>query len=126
MDMSSFAAAGFIRPDHLTGTERVVIKAIEKGQFKPVAVLGDARKLGLNGTTIATLIRAFGKDSDGWINKTIEIRPGTTTFNGASKATVLVSVPPSAPRPPVQSVAQSPAGNGPQQRDDMGGDDIPF
>jgi hypothetical protein len=93
MDMSSYASAGvFIKPDHLHGPERVTITGVEQGQFKPVAVLKDGRKLGLNGTTVGVLIRAFGSESGNWIGKTIEIAPGTTTFNGATKPTVIVRV----------------------------------
>jgi hypothetical protein len=91
-DMSRYASAGFVKLDDLAdGPVQKVITKIGEGQWeKPVATFEDGSKLSLNGTNVATLIRAFGKNDADWIGKRIELYAGTVRFNGKDTDSVLV------------------------------------
>jgi hypothetical protein len=92
MDMSKYASSAFIRVDDLEhGPEQKQIIEIEEGRYdKPVATFEDGSKLSLNGTNVGTLIRAFGKNDEDWINKKVELYAGTLRYNGNDNPAVLV------------------------------------
>src|SRR5262245_5182397 len=84
MDMSKYASAAFIKPVDLEGGPQIKkISAIEEGKFgKPNLIFDDGTLLSLNGTNVNTLMRAFGWDSEDWIDQQIELRAGTLKYNG--------------------------------------------
>jgi hypothetical protein len=91
MDMTRYASSGFINLENLKGPEQKTIKAIEEGNYgKPDLIFDDGTRLSLNKTNVGTLIRAFGKDDKDWIDKRVEIYPGTLRYNGADNPAVLV------------------------------------
>jgi hypothetical protein len=88
MDMTRFASSRFIKLDDLAdGPLLKIIKEIGEGKFeKPVAVFTDGTRASLNGTSVATLIAAFGADDSDWIGREVEVSAGTV----ADKAALLV------------------------------------
>jgi hypothetical protein len=94
MDMSKFANSSFIKVDDqdlAKGPLQKVIAKIEEGQWeKPIVTFDDGTKLSLNGTNVATLIRAFGPNAKDWIKKKIELYLGTIHYNGNDNPAVLV------------------------------------
>jgi hypothetical protein len=116
--MSKYAGPIFIKIDDLAaGPQRKTIANIEEGQFnKPVATFTDGTKLSLNTTNVRTLMRTFGDNSRDCIGQAIELYGGTTRYQGADQASVLVK--------PLTSQA---AARKPQPDSDDGmSDEMPF
>jgi hypothetical protein len=109
MDMSRYASSGFIKLENLKGPEQKTIKTIEEGNYdKPDLIFDDRTRLSLNKTNVSTLIRAFGKDDKDWIDKRIEVYPGTLRYNGADNPSVLIRplTPPTAAKDKPQPVRE--------------------
>src|SRR5215831_4601389 len=109
MHMTKYAASTFIKVDALAGGSlRKTITDVEEGKFdKPVATFEDGSKLSLNKTNVRTLIRAFGDDSNDWIDRPVELYAGTVSDkNGEPMPSVLVR-----PIPPLAAAKAIP---GPQ------------
>lgn len=117
MDMSGYAGSSFIRVEDLAdGPQRKRLVSIEPGRFdKPVAKFDDGSQLSLNATNVKTLLKAYGPNSDDWIDMEVELYAGTTKYNGEDHASVLVR--PISPPPAVKRT--------PQPRPSLD-DEIPF
>jgi hypothetical protein len=55
-----------------------------------VLVFDDGTKLALNRTNVKTLIGAFGRDSDAWLGRDVELYGGQTHYQGKAFDSVLV------------------------------------
>jgi hypothetical protein len=124
MDMVKYTGSAFLKVgDVKEAPRRVIIDAIEIGKFdKPNVILDDGTKLSLNATNTRALVAAYGKDSNGWINKEIELFAGEIEYQGAPKAVILVR--PISP-PTKTNGAAAPKDPGPDKSSDMD-DEIPF
>jgi hypothetical protein len=113
MDVSRYLKPAFIRYQDVVGaprTERIV--AVQDGNFDCLDLKfesGDS--LSLNQTNLKTLVLAYGKDTDNWIDKDLELYGGETQFNGEVKQSVLIK-----PISPSKSLDVKPSPD----------DDIPF
>jgi hypothetical protein len=78
MDMTKFASQRFIKLEDLAdGPLYKTIEQITEGKFdKPVAVFHDNSRASVNGTSVTSLIGAFGKDHENWLGREIEIYAG--------------------------------------------------
>jgi hypothetical protein len=92
MLMKQYAATSFIGlEDVANGPRRDVIIGVSMGNFdRPVLELRSGDRFSANKTNVRALVKAYGDDSDGWINKVIELYAGETTYNGEKQNSVLV------------------------------------
>jgi hypothetical protein len=92
MDMTKYSSPTYIKVDNLRdGPLHLQIAAINEGKYdKPDAVFETGEMLSLNGTNVGILIRAYGRKSEGWIGKEVELAPGTVKFNGEPQEVVIV------------------------------------
>jgi hypothetical protein len=101
MDMSQYKGSAFIKvKDVKDGPLVRKIVRVEEGRFeKPDLCFDDGSVLSLNATNVGILCRAYGDDSDDWIDQVVELRLGTITYKGTENEAVLVK--------PVSTVAVS-------------------
>jgi hypothetical protein len=119
MDMRSYMGTTFIKPKDVPTPRQDQIVDISIGNYdKPVATLKGGGKLSLNATNCSVLGRAYGPDSDDWVDKTIELYVGQVEFKGEMQDSVLVR--------PISPPVPQEQGRQPQDgRDDLA-DEIPF
>ena len=100
MDMRKFSGDHFIKLDDVRdGPLHEVIAAVKLGKYdKPDLVFESGDLLSLNATNNKALIRAYGRNSDDWIGKEIDLLQGEIPFNNEMKETVIVQ-PVSPPQP---------------------------
>jgi hypothetical protein len=112
-DVGSLYAGTYVKADDLSGnTYSATVTAVERveipeddGSTRPKAAVtlqGWPAKLLLNKTNFETIAAAYGRQSAGWLGKTIEVYPDTTLFGGRSVPCVRVRVP--RPAAPVSAV----------------------
>jgi hypothetical protein len=84
MLMKKYAGEYFLKvADVKDGPIRETIAGVREGKFKkPDLIFESGSILSVNPTNVATLIRAYGDESDGWINKEIELSLGEVEFEG--------------------------------------------
>src|SRR4051812_13619857 len=79
----------------ISGVERVEIPETD-GSVRPkaaVALQGWQAKLLLNKTNFEAIAASYGRQSAGWVGKTLEVYPDTTSFSGRTVPCVRVRVP---------------------------------
>lgn len=125
MDMSGFIdQGGFLKVEHLAdGPRRAVIASVRPGKFeRPDCQFQDDTILSLNATNVRLLANAWGTESGDWVGKEVELYVGKTTYQGASRDSVLVK--PISPPIPLHErtkpAPRPPAGRAPMD------DEIPF
>jgi hypothetical protein len=111
--MRKFSGSGFIKIDHVRdGPLSETIARIVPGKYdKANAVFVSGGVLALNATSVAVLIRAYGANSDDWINKTIELYAGEIEYQGEPVPAVRVR-PISPPLKPAEQTALPPSDGG--------------
>ncbi|WFU37595.1 hypothetical protein QA640_24315 [Bradyrhizobium sp. CB82] len=125
MDMKKYAGGQFIKVDDVRdGPLQMQIAQIRDGKFdKPEAVFATGEVLGLNTTNCRALVRAYGRNSDEWVGKVIELSLGAVDFQGKPTDSVIVK-PISPPISPAEKVAAAKAMKA-SDRNDMD-DEIPY
>jgi hypothetical protein len=126
MDMSKFGGDQYLKVEDVraSGPVRVTIEAVKDGAFdKPVALLSDGSTVQLNVSNVRTFIRVWGKNSEDWLNREIELAIDQVDYRGEPTDTIVIrplsaAIPVSARKTP-PAATMSPAG-GPID------DDIPF
>jgi hypothetical protein len=113
MDMSNRFGSPFLKASDLSSARtRVTITEISDElmgnprERKTVAYFLELEKgLVLNKTNGKTLLTAFGKNSDDWLNKVIElvVKPGQSP-QGEEMDVIRIEVPPQLPRPQPRDV----------------------
>ncbi len=124
MDMSRYSSSLFLKVDDVRDKpRRAVITQVEPdGKFdKPNLRFSDGTLLSCNGTNCANLIKAYGDESDDWLNQEIELFVGQVQFNGKTQESVLVKP----ISPPRQKKARKRKPDDFAAADDMD-DEIPF
>jgi hypothetical protein len=124
MDMSKYAGSKFLRVADVRehGPFKVKIVGVEIGEYdKPDITFDDGSRLSCNATNCGLLIRAYGAESDDWLNKQLELYVGEVDYKGQPTETILVKPisPPLEKKTPVK----------PNKRGNAGGDlddEIPF
>jgi hypothetical protein len=127
MDMRKYST-DFIKPDHVRDhpLQAVIINVfISEKTNRPVLDLESGEQFTVNATNSRALCKAFGNDSDGWINQTIELSLGTyrdwSSASHQEKETVVV-----------KAISSREGTNGGQRTDPAlpappaDGDEIPF
>jgi hypothetical protein len=92
MDMRKFSSGRFYRlEDVRDGPVTEAIAAVKMGKYdKPDLVFESGSMLSLNATNNAALVRAYGPNSDDWIEKEIELFQGEIEYQGKAQDAVLV------------------------------------
>ena len=93
MNMREYAGDFFLKVDDLSGSgpKKVTIDSVADGSFgKPVAKFTDGSLLSINATNAKTLIRAYGEESDDWVDQVVELYIGQTQFKGQPTDSILV------------------------------------
>jgi hypothetical protein len=110
MDMSEFAGSRFLKVQDVKGGPiRARIVRVDLGKYnKPNIHLDDGNILSGNATNVRALCRAYGSDSEGWIDHEIELTLGTIEYQGEDQEAIIVN--PIAPslKPKAEGAAKLP------------------
>lgn len=93
MDMSKYVGNVFLKVDDIkaSGPIRVKITDVSEGRFgKPDLTFDDGTRLSCNTTNGRVLARAYGMESDDWIDKQVELVVGEIEYDGKMNEAVLV------------------------------------
>jgi hypothetical protein len=93
MDMTKFGGDQYLKVEDIraSGPVRATIEAIKDGPFdKPVASLSDGSALQLNVSNTRTLIRTWGKNSEDWLGREIELEIDQVDFKGEPTDSIVV------------------------------------
>ena len=92
MDMSKFSGENFVKVNDVRdGPIEGKIAGVREGKYgKPDLILESGDVLSLNVTNNKTLIRAYGRNSDDWVGKEVELFLGTIPYNGTDNDAALV------------------------------------
>jgi hypothetical protein len=93
MDMRQFSGSSFYKVADVkkNGPVQEKIAGVAVGKFdKPDLVFESGSKLSLNATNTKTLIRAYGTDSEDWIDQTVELFEGEIEYQGKMQEAVLL------------------------------------
>ena len=92
MDMSKYSGTVFIKIDDVREKPlQLRIAGVLVGKYdKPDLVFETGERFSVNATNNRVLVRAFGADSEDWIDRTVELYEGTGEFNGEIKPMVCV------------------------------------
>lgn len=93
VDASKYAGTRFIKLEDVeNGPFTLTIMAVEEdSKFDKLnLVLDDGRKFSVNKTNCGTLVRAFGKDTNNWIDREVEFYRGPLHYQGNERDGVLV------------------------------------
>ena len=91
INMKKYAGETFLKvTDVRDGPLQMQIAVIREGKFeKPELVFETGDILSLNATNTKTLMRAFGKDSDAWVGKEVELYLGEVEYQNRMQEAVL-------------------------------------
>ena len=92
MDMTKFSGENFVKvADVRGGPIQVQIAAVRLGQYgKPDLIFETGDLLCVNATNNRTLVRSYGRHSDDWLGKKIELFLGELEYNGEKRPAVLI------------------------------------
>ena len=127
VDMLQYVNSPFLKVEHLReGTRKLKIAAIKAGNYnQQVLEFEDTDdQLALNVTNVKTLIAVFGRNSDDWIGKEIELYLGETIYEGKPRESVLVRA--VSPAIPFKDRTPSPKTEEPPPFNPYGDDQPPF
>jgi hypothetical protein len=105
MDMRKYIWNVFLKVDDVkaSGPIRVRITHVSEGRFgKPDLTFHDRTQLSLNATNGRVLARAYGMNSDDWLDKEIELKVGDIQYEGKHQEIILLKPisPPIKHKPP--------------------------
>jgi hypothetical protein len=118
MYIRKYLGNAFLKVDDIkaSGPIRVTITDVSEGRFgKPDLTFDDGTRLSCNVTNVRALARAYGMESDDWVDKEVELVVGEIKYDSKMNEAILVKP----ISPPIKS--KSP----PKHGDDMN-DEIPF
>jgi hypothetical protein len=91
MDVSEWIGGTFLKPEDIGATIVLTIVDVAKGKWEKLDLtFNDGSKLSLNQTNGRTIARAWGYESDNWIDKQVELSVGLTTYNGEQQESILL------------------------------------
>jgi hypothetical protein len=126
MDVRKYCGTVFLKVDDVKdGPIRAKIVEVSLGQYDKLDLeFDDGSKMSVNATNGRTLINAYGADSDGWVDKEVELGPGQVKYNGKMQDSIIIRpISPPLEKSERKVVPLKPAV--PAQRPDMD-DEIPF
>jgi hypothetical protein len=97
-----------------SGPIRGTIAAVTAGRFEKLnLIFDDGTQVSCNQTSCKALARAYGKESDNWIGKEVEVTLGNILYDGEMSEAILIKP----ISPPIEKKASPPS---------QFGDEIPF
>jgi hypothetical protein len=92
VDISGYLSPHFVKVDELAGgPRRCVIGEVPIGKFgRPDLHFQDGACLGVNTTNLRTLYNAWGKETDDWIGREVELFVGKIKYQGQEQDAVLI------------------------------------
>jgi hypothetical protein len=125
MDMKEYVGELFIKIDDVReGPLALRIACVKEGKFdKPDMIFETGETLFLNATNIRILMRAYGRNSDDWTGKDVELDLGQVMFQGKPQDSVILK--PISPPIPAAQMTAPPAEPATKRNGDMN-DEIPF
>jgi hypothetical protein len=92
-DMSKYIGKSFLRVEDVkaSGPIREKIVDVSVGRFdKPDLTFHDGTQLSVNATNGRVLARAYGMDSDNWLDKEVELTVGEIKYQGKLQDMILL------------------------------------
>ena len=92
MNVLEWIGGTFLKPEDI-GTTPIVLTIVDvaEGKWqKPDLTFNNGSKLSLNKTNARTIARAWGYESDDWIDTQVELSVGLTTYNGEQQESILL------------------------------------
>jgi hypothetical protein len=92
MNVHEWIGARFLKPEEI-GTTPIVLTIVNvsEGKWGKLDLsFNDGSKLSLNTTNGRAIARAWGYESDDWIDKMVELSVGLTSYKGEQKESILV------------------------------------
>ena len=97
MSIYDLIPSRFIKTSDLTTPINVVIDSVAKetvgDETKPVVKFRDGKEMVLNLTRIDAIVQLYGDDERSWRGKPIQLRAGTTRFQGKAVGCIEVHAP---------------------------------
>ena len=93
MHMGKYLGSVFLKVEGMraSGPIRVRITGVSEGRFgKPDLTFHDRTQLSLNVTNVRVLVRAYGMDSDDWLDKEVELEVGEIQYQGKPQDIILL------------------------------------
>ena len=93
MDMRKYSGSAFLKVDDIkaSGPRRVAIVDVREGKYgRPDMEFDDGSKIGVNATNTKVLMNAYGRNSDSWVNKKVELAVGEVEYQGEPKACIII------------------------------------
>jgi hypothetical protein len=92
MDVREWIGGTFRKPEDIGASPIVLtIVSVAKGNYDKLDLtFNDGTKLSLNNTNGRAIARAWGYESDDWIDKQVELSVGLTTYKGEQQESILV------------------------------------
>ena len=91
MDTRDYFRGGFLKVEDLDGEPLLAtIMKVEDGKYGLVLTLDNDSQLSLNFTNGKTIQKAWGFESDGWVGKQIELRPGEAKYKGEMVPSIIL------------------------------------
>jgi hypothetical protein len=125
MNAREWIGGRFLKPEDI-GAMPIVLTIVDVagGKWKKLDLtFNDGSKLSLNDTNGWTILRAWGDDTDDWIDKQVELSVGLTTYGGEPKDSVLLK--PITPATPTSALKPVKLPKPPRKSDPLD-DNIPF
>jgi hypothetical protein len=111
MDMKKYSGEHFIKVADVRDCPlQMQIAVVREGKFeKPDLVFESGDVFSLNSTNNQTLIRSYGRNSDAWIGKTVELFLGEIEFQKEMREAVKVRpISPPIEKPPEKLASKPP------------------
>jgi hypothetical protein len=125
MNVHEWIGGKFLKPEDI-GTTPIVLTIVDvaEGRWDKLDLtFSDGSKLSLNNTNGWTIARAWGYESDDWIDKQVELSVGLTTYKGEQQESVLLK--PITPATPANALKPVKLPKQTRQSDPLD-DDVPF
>jgi hypothetical protein len=125
VNLREWIGGTFLKPEDIGATPIVLtIVDVAEGKWeKPDLTFNNGWKLSLNKTNARTIARAWGYESDDWIDKPVELSVGLTTYQGEQQESVLLK--PITPATPANALKPVKLPKPTRQSDELD-DNIPF
>jgi hypothetical protein len=104
VDVRKYAAGAYLKPADVEGTliKRIINVEETEGKFgaKLDAWFEDGSRLSLSGKNVGELMRAYGTDSDSWLDKSVQLTVGDYEDRDGKpgKMILLAAIDPEVPR----------------------------
>jgi len=127
MDIDKYSKDVYIKVDDLVdGPRREKIVDVLDGKYdKPDVLFESGNKLGLNATNRRTLKKAFGRETNSWAGRMVELYIGEVKFNNEARESVLIK-PITPPNAQAQQAKPKPKKGGDAYHRPVEEDEIPF